>query len=588
MEKPDRIIDSTVEPVQLSNSAHISRPYAPDTAYARSFKEMTFSAGVLLLGLVSLVGFVLAAVGAWHQFIGAMGALFQFVAWALGVGIPAILIYTGARMTVRDMMLHLSALQDIRIRRDANARENKLTDAQVRRSDAETDRIYAEAEKIRTVHELDGQGNLLYRDHLTGTVHLVTGNMRQYPGLTTFHYSVKNDGMLPGAEVQPKIAAPELPLPKIEQFYEQIPYNSLQTGLGAEAIGGKLVIAPIVKSVHFKLIGGSGQGKSCVAGAILDIATTTNDPDHLRIGLLDLEHNTMRLFENLPHIAEIGPRRARLIGRNPDEVAEKLKMLQWELTRRAQLGEEHCKLYEPLLLVYVEEMLALKYEVVDEKLKKEMLDAFNILGVRGRKYGIFFLACMQVDYSDKSTREAMAQFRTRAGFAIDPEVARASGFFNTELVKQNFGTARPGQYVLERPAYSGLVLAPDYDVAAKLSALSAPSRSTTKRAPIPFIDVKSAAPVAASDDSVVDTEAAPVAAQNLPLRSASGADLAMFSAQEQRIIHKFMEKGLGIGQIVSSEFTDGKGKPLQGGDAFKQRSKEVQDILRRAFSQEAS
>ncbi len=411
--------------------------------------------------------------------------------------------------------------------------------------------------------------------------------MRQYPGLTTFHYSVKNEGALPGAQELQQIAPPDVPLPKIEQIYEQIPYNSLQTGLGAEVSTGKLVIAPIVKSVHFKLIGGSGQGKSCVAGAILDIATSTNDPDHLRIGLLDLEHNTMRLFENLPHIAEIGPRRARLIGRNPDEVAEKLKMLQWELSRRANLGEAHCEQYEPLLLVYVEEMLALKYEVVDETLKKKMLAAINILGVRGRKYGIFLLACMQVDYSDKSTREAMAQFRTRAGFAIDPEAARASGFVNNDLVKQNFQTAKPGQYMLERPAYSGLVVAPDYDVRAKLSALPAPSRATTKRAPLPFVDVKSTAPVAAPDGSVVDTEAAPVAAPNLPLRPASGGPSDVFSAQEQRIINKFMVEGLGIGQIVSSEFTDGKGKPLTGGDAFKQRSKEVQDIIRR-YIQEAS
>ncbi len=575
-------------PVVLSNSQSIARPYAPDSPYVRHIKELAVSVGVLLLGLLLLVGFVLSAIGAWHQFIGAMGALFQFVAWALGTGIPAILIYTGARMTVRDIILHLGVLQDMRIRRDANERENKLVNADVKIKDAEAERIYAEAEKIRTVHELDGQGNLLYRDTVTGMVHLVTGNMRQYPALTTFHYSVKNEGALPSAPEQQQIAAPDLPLPRIEQFYEQIPYNSLQTGLGAEVSTGKLMIAPIVKSVHFKLVGASGQGKSCVAGAILDIATTTNDPDHLRIGLLDLEHNTMRLFENLPHIAEIGPRRARLIARNPDEVAQKLKLLQWELTRRASLGEEHCTLYEPLLLVYVEEMLALKYEVVDETLKKEMLAAINILGVRARKYGIFLLACMQVDYSDKSTREAMAQFRTRAGFAIDPEVARASGFVNTELVKQNFSVSRPGQYVLERPAYSGLVLAPDYDVRAKLEALSAPSRSTTKRAPIPFIDVKSAAHVAAPDHSVVDTEAAHVAAPDLPLRSASGADVAVFSAQEQRIIHKFMVEGLGIGQIVSSEFTDGKGKPLTGGDAFKQRSKEVQDIIRRAFSQEVS
>ncbi len=368
-------------------------------------------------------------------------------------------------------------------------------------------------------------------------------------------------------------ASPELALPSIEQFYEAIRFNSLQVGMGIEAATGKLVLAPIVKSTHFKLIGGSGMGKSCVSAAMLDIAISTNAPDHLRIGLLDLEHNTSRLFENVEHVAEIGPRRLRLVGRDPDEVAQKLKLLQWELTRRNRLGEEHCRTHEPILLVYVEEMLALKYEVVDTKLNKEMLAAINILGVRARKYGIFLLACMQTDYSDKSTREAMAQFRTRGGFAIDPDTARASGFFNTELVKQNFSDGRSGQYVLEKPGFSGLVLAPEYDVALKLEQLSAPSPAASRS----HIQVVSEG---AFEMSEGDTEGALEVANISPLRRAPQAERSSFTEQERRFIHKFMQE-MGIGQIVSSEFTNAKGEPLTGGEAYKQRSKDVQNVIRR-------
>lgn len=373
-------------------------------------------------------------------------------------------------------------------------------------------------------------------------------------------------------------AAPVLALPSIESFYQAIPYNSLQVGMGIEAASGKLVLAPIRQSTHFKLIGGSGMGKSCVSAAMLDIAIARNDPDHLKIGLLDLEHNTSRLFENAPHIAEIGPKRQRLIGRDPDEVAQKLKLLQWELTRRAQLGEEHCKAHEPILLVYVEEMLALKYEVVDAKLNKEMLAAINILGVRARKYGIFLLACMQTDYSDKSTREAMAQFRTRGGFAIDPDTARASGFFNNDLIKQNFADGRSGQYVLEKPGFSGLVLAPEYDVALKLEQLATTSPAATVAAPIRLRALPSEA---AYVDAEGDTEGAIEAVQELPLRRASQADGSTFTAQEQRFISKFLQEDMGIGQIVSSEFTNAKGEPLTGGEAYKQRSKDVQNVIRR-------
>lgn len=365
----------------------------------------------------------------------------------------------------------------------------------------------------------------------------------------------------------------EYPLPKIEVFYELIPYNSLQVGLGIESATGKPVIAAIPKSTHFKFIGGSGQGKSCVAAGVLDIATTTNDPNHLRIGLLDLEHNTSRLFEDLPHVAEIGPRRQRLVGRDPDEVANKLKLLQWELTRRAQLGEEYCTQNEPILLVYVEEMLSLKYEVVDKQLQKDMLAAINILGIRGRKYGIFFLTCMQTDYSDKSTREAMAQFRTRGGFAIDPDTARASGFFNTALIKQNFQVGRQGQYVLERPQYGALVLAPDYDVALKLEAKS--KKATTRATTVPTIEGT------ISHYESRETPAYEVASVPTTLtrkQPTTGALHAPLTAQEWRIIEKWRE-GMGMKQIIASEFSNGKGEPLTGGDLFTQKAKEIQQLI---------
>jgi hypothetical protein len=304
---------------------------------------------------------------------------------------------------------------------------------------ARVEQLNAQTEVVRRTITFDHQGNAGLLDPYSGQVQLLRGNMREHPALHSYHNAPRITSVSEESDQAANPALLDRPLPSIESFYQVIPYNSLQVGMGIEAATGKPVLAPITKSTHFKLIGGSGMGKSCVSAAMLDIAITTNDPDHLRIGLLDLEHNTSRLFEN-----------------------------------------------EPLLLVYVEEMLALKYEVVDKKLNAEMLAAINILGVRARKYGIFLLACMQTDYSDKSTREAMAQFRTRAGFAIDPDTARASGFFNTTLIKENFAAGRSGQFVLEKPQFSGLVLAPEYDVALKLEQLATTSRPATVAAPYPL------------------------------------------------------------------------------------------------------
>jgi hypothetical protein len=300
--------------------------------------------------------------------------------------------------------------------------------------------------------------------HTSQLVDVAPGN---YPLLPeTFHHaphvSVREE---PREDLHDTIREVERAAPRLDDFYEAIPYNSLQTGLGAKLGNGELVTAGIPESVHYKLIGGSGFGKSCLAAGMLDIACSTNSPDVLRIALLDLEWKTARLFEHLPHVYEVrnGARHIRMVGRDADEVAARLGTLKQELNRRAAGGIE-----KPLLLVYVEEMLSLQYEV-DPDLQKQMLADLNILALRGRKYGIFFLACMQVDYSNKELREAKGMFRTRAGFAIDPPAARASGFVNSTLVKENFQRGRPGQYLLEKPAFSELLLAPRYDVASKVT-----------------------------------------------------------------------------------------------------------------------
>lgn len=511
-------------------------------------------------GLLLLVFLIAGILAAHTQFVAGASIMVILLVGLLVILMPSALI-------VGIVVWYQERMRKVR----AEARNQELEEEH---KEAQIEQVRAQTRVLERTIPFDSVGNAALYDAISGQFIQLRGNYQEHPNLSHLHYSIKSDAAQAATQQAQIGPAQHHNLPKIEELISQIPYNSLQTAMGAELMTGKAVIAPIKKSTHFKLIGGSGLGKSCLSGGMLYIATQTNDADHLKIGLLDLEHNTSRLFEDLPHIAEIGPRRQRLIGRDPGEVAQKLKMLQLELERRAALGEKYCELYEPVLLVYVEEMLALKYEVADKKLKEEMLAAVNILGVRARKYGIFLLVCMQTDYSDKSTREAMAQFRTRAGFAIDPDTARAAGFFNTKLVTENFQAGYAGQYVLEKPQYSGLVLAPDFDVRAKLEEMHTPSASPSEREKIRLLNP-------ARNRSVGALEGDSEGAQGLPLRSPSQASLAAFSAQEQRFISKFMQERLGISQIVASEFTNPKGEPLTSGEAYKQRSKEVQDVIRR-------
>jgi hypothetical protein len=363
---------------------------------------------------------------------------------------------------------------------------------------------------------------------------------------------------------QMQLAAPQVQQPSMDEMYNAVPYNSLQVAFGKTMEKGEIVTVPIIGGVHFKLVGGSGFGKSCLAGALLDIATKRNDPDHLRIALLDLEYKTSRLFEELPHVMEVGgQRRRRLIAKDADEVAAHLGYLKKELDRRASQ-----QVAMPLLLIYVEEMLSLQYEV-DEKLKAQMLADLAILALRGRKYGMFLMACTQTDYSTKELKEAQKQFRTRSGFAIDPSAARAAGFVNTELVNYNYRNAKPGQFLLERPAFSSLVLAPLYDVEQKLVELSNPSRRY-------YAASRSASPQYYSDDSEVDyeadTEKLEVTGEVVdasPLHMASQASL---TPQEWRIVRKW-KKGDSVSQIIEEEYG------IKGGAAFTRKAREIQTLI---------
>lgn len=367
-----------------------------------------------------------------------------------------------------------------------------------------------------------------------------------------------------------QIEAPKVQQPTMEEMYAAVSYNSLQVAFGKTLDKGEIVTVPIVGGVHFKLVGGSGFGKSCLAGALLDIATKRNDPDHLRIALLDLEHKTSRLFEDLPHVLEVGgQRRRRLVARDADEVASQLGLLRKELDRRAS-----GQLNMPLLLIYVEEMLSLQYEV-DENLKTQMLADLAILALRGRKYGMFLMACTQTDYSTKELKEAQKQFRTRSGFAIDPSAARAAGFVNTELVNYNYRNAKPGQFLLERPAFSSLVLAPLYDVEQKLTALSNPSRRY-------YAASSSAVSTYGNDELIVDAEAD---TEPLEVASEAATSQASLTAQEWRIVQKW-KKGDSVSQIIEEEYG------VKGGAAFTRKAREIQALIGRflpdyAIEQEA-
>lgn len=281
----------------------------------------------------------------------------------------------------------------------------------------------------------------------------------------------------PAAIGTPGLVASGLAQPTQRYLLDQLEENGLQVSPGIRASDGQPIVLSIPDAVHFKLIGSSGFGKSCLAAALLDQAIRLNSPEVLQVALLDLEHKTSRLFENVPNVATltVGRRTVQMVATSADEVALHLGYLKKELDRRAALSEYDLQ-GEPLMLIYVEEMLSLQFEV-DEDLLGQMLKDLSVLAVRARKYNMFLLACSQTDYSTPELKTAQKQFRSRMAFAIDTTAARAAGFMSTHLIKYSFANSQPGDgmYVLETPGVASLMLAPVYNVKQKVLALDARS-----------------------------------------------------------------------------------------------------------------
>lgn len=280
----------------------------------------------------------------------------------------------------------------------------------------------------------------------------------------------------PQSRIPQRATTRVIEMPTQDYVLSQLRHNGLEVIPGVDVNTGECQILSIPDAVHFKLIGSSGFGKSCLAASLLDQATRTNTPDRLQVALLDLEHKTSRLFEDVPHIVEYqsGNRRIPLVATNADEVAQHLGYLKNLLTARAKLSEYDLQQL-PIILIYVEEMLSLQYEV-DPKLLDQMLADLSILALRARKYNMFLLACSQTDYSTDELKTAQKQFRSRIAFAIDTTAARAAGFMSSELIKENFKTAQKGdgRFVMETPGYAGICVAPTFDVRAMLLDRSTP------------------------------------------------------------------------------------------------------------------
>jgi hypothetical protein len=407
-----------------------------------------------VVSMLTLIATVALMVSNYWLYIESMSILLQILVWAITVGVPVVGIVVCVKLVANGTFWSWGQIENRLDQRAERRRLNAISQAETARITAEADALQAASmQTLRTI-SFDQNGN-------AAMIGVDSTQITQLAGQMAQPVAKSNAGLLGVGSTQP---VAQYSSPSQDQLLGALVPNSLTVSPGIRNSNGQPVIVSITEIPHLKIIGSSGFGKSCLAAALLDQACQLNSPDKLQIALLDLEHKTSRLFEDRANIAEInlGTRRVTMVATDADEVAQHLGFLKRELSRRTKLSEDDL-LKEPVLLMYVEEMLSLQFEV-EEELLQQMLADITILAIRGRKYGMFLLAVSQTDYSTQELRIAQKQFRFRAAAGIDTTAARAAGFMNTELIKNNFQHGKPGQFVVEYPSFSDLVLAPDYDV----------------------------------------------------------------------------------------------------------------------------
>lgn len=274
----------------------------------------------------------------------------------------------------------------------------------------------------------------------------------------------------------------------IEQIVKHIQPNSYNIYIGRSLTKEGNPAVPInIRGNHFRFIGASQRGKSSMVGAFMDIVTRTHDPAHIRLILLDKEDQTSNLFAHLPHVQKMQLSDGSVIpmhARNVDQVVRFLIHTVAIFDRRYQMPR--TKVNElPIILIYIEEFLRLKDElrirVSQAKGKDDPnavqkaqsdLDTFiyciKALAQQGLKVRMQMLLCAQVEYADDDFKEAMPSILCGFSFCVEPKAAEAAGFLNHKLLKKNAESKKVGQAVVETPDCQDLVLAPEFNLDAKI------------------------------------------------------------------------------------------------------------------------
>jgi DNA translocase FtsK/SpoIIIE-like protein len=280
-----------------------------------------------------------------------------------------------------------------------------------------------------------------------------------------------------------QIAAPLRRL-TVDEICAHIERNSYQVYIGSSLTKNLTPLLISIKGRHLKVIGATQKGKSSFVGSLIDIVSQTHDPAYVQFALLDKEHQTSRLFADLPHLLRVvvDGKPTPVHAKNTNEVVEYLSYLLQILDARNAMSRTALA-QEPVIVVYIEEFLRLKKELKaacattqdrEGAVRRYTQFSFAIgqLAGLGLKLRMYLWLVAQMDYADKDPelQEAMVNITSGLSFCVRQTAALAAGFYQTELLSRNAQENKAGQAVCEMPDCNDLILAPDFDLEQRLQA----------------------------------------------------------------------------------------------------------------------
>lgn len=202
-------------------------------------------------------------------------------------------------------------------------------------------------------------------------------------------------------------------VPDLCEIIARLPANATSVILGTDE-SDEYVLSTLAQLTPLRLVDASGEGKDPLAFSLLAQIFLKNDPDTLRVLMIDPRKRLSRLFQTFPQ--------TRLVASHPTAAVHALYTLDQELTRRKQSDD-----IAPAWLVFVEEDRSLRQDEQTWQLLTRLIG-------QGGEVGLYVIVASSVTDCPVLEDEPQPAFNCTAAFPLTREEAESVGLHSEVLL----------------------------------------------------------------------------------------------------------------------------------------------------------